>query len=101
MKNFFDQIFAIAKLIPFLEKPVVRNAWIIAAEHDLVLKPAADIALQGIGKIFRRPTRQLPEDISLMQRDRDHLFGPWPSRMCRDDRQIGKIGSEAIDGLGM
>ena len=34
-----------AKLIPFFEQPVVRDTRIVAAEHDLVLEPALDIAL--------------------------------------------------------
>ena len=39
-------------------------------------------------EVFRRPARQLPEHIALVQRDRGHLIHPGPARMGGDDRQI-------------
>src|SRR6266446_7596489 len=65
-----------AKLVPFLEQALVGDAWVIAAEHHLVLQAAAHIPDQGLRQISRRPARHLPKDIALVQRDRSCFFDP-------------------------
>src|SRR5665213_3276477 len=78
VKDFLHHLVGIAELAPFLEKTRMRNARIIAAEHDLVLQPRANIGLERSGEIFWRPARQLPEDVALVQRHRRHLVDPGP-----------------------
>src|SRR3954470_15714003 len=50
----------IAELLPLPEDPLIRHARVVAAEHDLVLQPAADVDLEVAGKILRRPARHFP-----------------------------------------
>src|SRR3990172_524691 len=101
VKNLLHQLIGVAEFVPFLEYAVVRNARIVAAEHDLVLEPAFDIAFDSVGEIFWRPARQFPRDVALVQRHGKHLVRPGPAGMRGDDFEMGKSGGELIDGGGM
>src|SRR5688500_7964054 len=61
--EFFQERIGEAELVPFLEQARVGDARIIAAEHHLVLEPAAHVADERGRQIFRRPARHLPIDI--------------------------------------
>lgn len=57
VKDFLHQLIRVTQFIPLSEEAIERDARIVAAEHDLVLKPALDIPLQSVREILRRPAR--------------------------------------------
>src|SRR5256885_13217254 len=52
-------------------------------------------SLEAFREIFRRPARELPEDVALVERDRRHLVDPRPAGMGGDDGQRRKIGGRS------
>src|SRR5690349_2660905 len=87
----------VAELLPLAQDPLVRHARIVAAEHDLVLQPAAHVDLEVPREVFRRPARHLPVDVALVQRDGGGLVDPGPAGMRHDDLQLGEIGGQPVD----
>ena len=45
VEDLLHHLVGVAELLPLFEEPLVRHARIVAAEHDLVLQPAAHIDL--------------------------------------------------------
>src|SRR5574341_1810104 len=79
MEDLFHHLVLVAELAPFPEDTVVRHARVVAAEHDLVLQPAAHVDLEVAGEMLRRPARHLPVDVALVQRHRRRLVDPRPA----------------------
>ena len=48
IKNAFENRFIVAERLPVGDQPLVLQQRIISAEHDTVLQPIADLALQGV-----------------------------------------------------
>src|SRR5579883_1439608 len=66
VEHLFQDGVRVAQLAPLAEQPLVGKARVVAAEHDLVLQPATNIALERLGEVLRRPARQLPVHVALV-----------------------------------
>src|ERR1700735_3426203 len=58
----------VTQLAPLAQDALVRQTWVIAAEHDLVFQPRADIDFELRGEIFGCPAGKLPIHVALVQR---------------------------------
>src|SRR5690242_17100694 len=97
MKHLVHHLGAVAKIGPAFEEALVREAGIVAAEHDLVFEAARDVPLQRLWEILRAPSRRLPEHVALVQADHEDLVGPRPAGVSGDDPELGKRGGQLID----
>src|SRR6478735_4805932 len=97
IKNAFENRFIVAERLPVGDQPLVLQQRIISAEHDTVLQPIADLALQGVRIELGRPSVHLRPHIRLVQHDGDHLVLPWPCRTRRNDLEVRILNRELID----
>jgi hypothetical protein len=86
-----------AEVGPLPQDPLVRHARVVAAEHDLVAQPAADVGTQLRREVLRRPARHLPEHVALVQGHGGHDVDPRPAGVRGDDRQVGEGRGEPVD----
>jgi hypothetical protein len=63
----------------------------VTSEQHLVLKQSPRILHKRGREILRRPAGHVDEHVRFVHGDGKHFIRPRPPRMCRNDRELGRV----------